>query len=105
MTAIEKYEACAVMLTEMLAQYIPAEPGLFKPAPSRDPRQTAIYAAARGLAESVIGFAVFSEYPDGDINIEDVREQAQSPQWVSEQPRALLASLFNVNKTPFDDGR
>lgn len=100
-TEAQKYEACATMLKEMLAQYVPAKPALFSAAP-RDPRQCAIYAAACGLAEAALGFAVLSE--GADFDSEKVRNQAKDPRWVAEQSREVLAQIFRKTEG-FDDGR
>lgn len=101
---MDKYQACSEMLREILAGYVPAKPALFNASP-RDPKQVALYAAACGLAEAAIGFAVLSE--GYEIAEEAAREQAKQPRWVAAQSREVLASLFReiADNDRFDDGR
>jgi|GEM_PF-6339662 len=103
---MDKYQACSEMLREILAGYVPAKPALFNAnASPRDPKQVALYAAACGLAEAAITFAVLSE--GYEIAEEAAREQAKDPRWVAAQSREVLASLFReiADNDRFDDGR
>lgn len=103
-TETEKFQACHRMLKTTLAGYVPAKPALFNPYP-RDADQVALYAAACGLAEAAIAFAVLSDGAHFDDEV--IREQARDPQWVAKQDRETLAAMFKVveDEDRFDDGR
>ena len=97
----EKYEACAKELTETMAQYEPAKTTLFG-GKGASPEQCARYAAACGLAEATIVFAVLSE---GDLpRMDAIRDQARDPRWVVEQGREVLAALFREEEGREDYG-
>ena len=90
-TVTEKYEACALALTETLAQYAPAKMTIFG-GRGASPKDCARYAAACGIAEATIAFAVLSE--GGVPRMDAIRDQARDPRWVVEQGREVLAALF-----------